>query len=145
MSVVLDCAQAFQLAVTVKADEIDALNHANNVSYLHWLEDAAWAHSVALGIDMDVFRALDRAMVAKRHTLDYIAPCFEGEALIVATWISSNDQRLSMERCYQVVRVSDGMTVLRGSTLWVCVALSSGKPKRMPPEFKSAYQLTATD
>lgn len=141
----LDCPQAYRHAVVVEASDIDALNHANNVSYLRWLEGAAWAHSVALGIDMAVFREHDRAMVAKRHTLEYIAPCFENERLVVATWIASNDQRLSMERHYQIVRESDGMTLLRGTTLWVCVALSSGKARRMPALFREAYAVTAAD
>jgi acyl-CoA thioester hydrolase len=140
----LDCPQAFRHKVVVQPDDIDALNHANNVSYLHWLEDAAWAHSVALGVDMEVFRSLDRAMVARRHTLEDIAPCFENDSLIVATWIASNDQRLSMERRYQIVRESDGLTVLRGSTQWVCVALGSGKPKRMPPLYREAYVVTGS-
>ena len=50
-----------------------------------------------------------------------------------------------MTRRYQIVRESDGRTLLRGRTRWVCVALDSGKPRRMPPEFLQGYQITASE
>ncbi|HAI88496.1 MAG TPA: acyl-CoA thioesterase, partial [Alcanivorax sp.] len=30
-------------------------------------------------------------------------------------------------------------------TKWVCVALDSGKPRRMPPEFLTGYRPTAQE
>ena len=61
------------------------------------------------------------------------------------TWIVDNDQRISITRRYQIVRESDGVTLLRGRTKWVCVALDSGKPRRMPPEFLTGYRPTAQE
>ncbi len=75
--------------------------------------------------------------------MDYLAPAYEGETLRVGTWIVENDQRITITRRYQIVRERDGLTLLRGRTKWVCVALDSGKPRRMPPEFLSGYQVTA--
>ncbi|MGI9284932.1 MAG: acyl-CoA thioesterase [Pseudomonadales bacterium] len=128
------------LPVTAEQEQLDGLGHVNNVSYLRWLEAAAWAHSIALGIGLDEFKGLDRAMVARRHELDYLLPCQLGDELLVGTWITSNDCKLSMERAYQIVRPLDNKTVFTGMTRWVCVALRSGKPKRMPAEFITAYQ-----
>lgn len=135
-----DAAHCYSVVVT--SDDIDGLGHANNVRYLQWLEDAAWSHSVALGIDLSCFNELDRAMAARRHTLDYIAPCFEGDDIEVRTWIASNDMRVSMERRYQIVRPSDEVLLLSASTIWVCIAMSSGRPKRMPEKFKDCYKVT---
>lgn len=128
------------LPVTAEQEQLDGLGHVNNVSYLRWLEEAAWAHSKALGIGLAEFKRLDRAMVARRHELDYLIACELGDELLVGTWITTNDRKLSMERAYQIVRATDNKTMFTGLTRWVCVALSSGKPKRMPPEFIAAYQ-----
>lgn len=128
------------LSITAEADQLDGLGHVNNVSYLRWLEAAAWAHSVALGIGLAEFKKLDRAMVARRHELDYLLPCQMGDELFVGTWITASDGKLSLQRSYQIIRPADNKTVFTGHTHWVCVALSSGKPRRMPAQFVAAYR-----
>jgi acyl-CoA thioester hydrolase len=82
-------------------------------------------------------------MVARRHEVDYLAPTFAGEQLVMGTWITENDGRLAIRRRYQLIRVSDGATCLRGTTQWVCVAIDTGRPRRMPAEFVQAYQVTS--
>ena len=129
--------------MAVGADSIDLMGHANNVEYLRWLEQAAWSHSNALGLDWAAYQRLDRAMVARRTELDYLAPAFAGDELAIGTWIVDNDGRVSTTRQYQLVRPAGGKTLLRGKTQWVCVAISSGALKRMPPEFVTGYKTTA--
>ena len=109
------------------------------------MEKIAWQHTQVLGLGWDEYQRLNRCMVARRTEVDYLAPAFEGEKLLIGTWIVDNDQRISITRRYQIVRESDGVTLLRGRTKWVCVALDSGKPRRMPPEFLSGYQPTAKE
>ncbi|MCJ8168102.1 acyl-CoA thioesterase [Atopomonas sediminilitoris] len=132
------------LAVTVQAEHIDGLGHANNAVYVQWLEQAAWHHSQRLGVDVELYQRLDRGMAVVRHELDYLAAAYQGEPLEVATWLIGCDRKLRSVRRFQICRVSDGLTLLRGRTTFACVELSTGKPKRMPAEFVAAYgQLTA--
>jgi len=44
-----------------------------------------------------------------------------------------------MTRHFQLVRPSDGTTLLRAQTTFVCIELSTGKPRRMPAEFIEGY------
>lgn len=44
-----------------------------------------------------------------------------------------------MTRRFQLVRPSDNLTLLRAQTTFVCIELSSGKPRRMPEEFIQGY------
>lgn len=129
----------FILPIQVTSAHIDVMGHTNNVVYLEWLEKVAWAHSNSLGLDWDVYRKLNRALVARRHEIDYLAATFAGDALQLGTWIVDNDRKLSLTRRYQIIRPADGVTVLRGQTHWVCIELDSGKPRRMPPEFADGY------
>lgn len=133
---------AHVVEVTVSTDDIDQLGHANNVTYLRWLETAAWAHSKAVGLDFGAYERLGVACVARRHEIDYLGPAFEGEHLAVATWVTENDGRLSLWRAYQIVRVADGKTLMRARTHWVCARLDNGRPCRMPEEFKTGYAVT---
>jgi len=134
-----DVPSPFLLPVKVGPEHIDGFGHTNNVVYLQFLEQVAWAHSQALGLGMDAYRRLNTGCVARRHELDYLAPSFAGEDLWLATWIHENDGRLSMWRRFQIIRAHDQKTLMRAATHWVCVDLTTGRPKRQPPEFLSAY------
>jgi acyl-CoA thioester hydrolase len=129
----------YTLELNVGTDAIDGLGHANNAVYVTWLERCAWRHSQSLGLDLAAYRRLDRAMAVMRHEIDYLASAYEGDELVLGTWIVEWDQRLRMQRYFQLVRPRDGATLLRAQTTFVCIELSSGKPKRMPQEFVVGY------
>ena len=126
--------------VTVVHSDTDAMGHTNNVTYLRWLESVAWNHSKSLGMSMARYRELGTGCVARRHELDYLAATFEGEELLLGTWIVENDERLSMWRGYQIFRPADRKLVMQARTHWVCIDMKSGRPKRQPPEFIAAYR-----
>jgi acyl-CoA thioester hydrolase len=134
-----DLPTPFVIDLSVVADDIDGLGHANNAVYVSWLERCAWRHSQSLGLDLVEYRRLDRAMAVVRHEVDYLASAYEGDELQLATWIIESDQKLRMSRHFQLIRPADGVTLLRAKTTFVCIELSSGKPKRMPQEFLDGY------
>lgn len=130
----------FTLALTPAAEDIDGLDHTNNAVYVRWCGQAGWAHSEALGLGLADYRRLDRAMAIRDAHYDYLLPSFEGEALVLGTWLTASDGRLAMERRFQLRRAGDGVTLMRGRWGLICIEISSGKPKRMPPEFLTGYE-----
>lgn len=127
------------LDILVRAADIDELGHANNTVYVSWLERCAWEHSMSLGLGLVEYRELDRAMAVLRHEIDYLAAAYEGDELVMATWIVYWDKKLRMTRHFQLCRKRDGVTLLRARTTFVCIELSSGRPKRMPEVFIEQY------
>jgi acyl-CoA thioester hydrolase len=127
------------LPVQPQGGDIDGLNHTNNAVYVQWCEKIAWAHSEALGLDLADYRRLDRAMAIHRGEYDYLLPTALGDELTLATWLLASDGKLTMERRFQLIRQRDGATVLRGRWSLVCIELSSGRARRMPPEFCAVY------
>lgn len=119
--------------------DIDGLNHTNNGVYVRWCQDAGWSHSAELGLTLHDYQQLDRAMAIRRGAYDYLLATSLGEALTLATWLVASDGLMTMERRFQLVRVRDGATVLRGRWDLVCIEISSGRPRRMPPAFSAAY------
>lgn len=140
-----DLPNVHALEVVVAAEAIDVFGHVNNAEYLRYLEQVAWRHTGALGLGWDEYQRLNRCMVARHTEVDYLAPAYQGDTLQVGTWIVDNDGRIGITRRYQIVRENDGRTLLRARTRWVCVALDSGKPRRMPAEFLGGYQITAEE
>jgi acyl-CoA thioester hydrolase len=123
----------------INPEQIDHYNHVNNVAYVSQLERTAWAHSNALGLSIEQYQDLDRGMAISRHEIDYLAAAVLGDTLACATWIVACDNKLKLARQFQFIRVSDGLTMLKARTEFVCIALSSGKPKRMPKIFSETY------
>lgn len=133
-----DCAQVSSYEVLVRSDDIDGLGHTNNRCYVDWCEAAAWAHSVKLGLGLAEYRQLDRAMAVRHAEYDYIASTYEGERLLVGTWLSEMSA-VQMRRYFQIVRPHDGSMVACAAWHLVCIELSTGKAKRLPTEFVSVY------
>lgn len=127
------------IALMPQADDIDGLNHTNNGVYVRWCQDAGWSHSAVLGLTLGDYQRLDRAMAIRRSEYDYLLATALGQALTLATWLVAGDGLLTMERRFQLVRDSDGATVLRARWELVCIEISSGRPRRMPGEFVDAY------
>ena len=135
----LDFRDPYTLNMQVQPQDIDGLYHTNNGVYVDWCQKVAWAHSVSLGLDLERYRTLDRAMVIIRSEFDYLQPSREGEEVLLATWITEWDERITMRRAFQVIRPADGVTLLRARMNFACIEISSGKPRRMPSEFIEGY------
>ena len=134
-----DQPDVFICDISVEPEHIDELGHANNAVYVTWLERCAWQHSQSLGLGLEDYQRLNRAMAVLRHEIDYLAAAYEGDRLQLGTWIVESDQRLKMKRQFQLIRPADKVTLLRAKTTFVCIEMTSGKPKRMPPEFLDGY------
>jgi acyl-CoA thioester hydrolase len=129
----------FTLHTRVGAGDIDGLEHTNNAVYVKWCEQVAWAHSVALGLDLERYKALDRAMAITHSEYHYLQASREGEEIVIGTWIVGWDRRLTMRRQFQAIRAGDGVTLLRGAMRFACIEISTGRPRRLPPEFIAGY------
>jgi acyl-CoA thioester hydrolase len=134
-----DLPDPFTIDVTVADEDVDRLGHTNNAVYLRWCEQCAWAHADAVGVGFERWQKLDRAMAIRRSELDYLIPSFAGDVVRVANWIVLSDGRLRASRRFQLVRLRDDATLLRGELHFVCIEISTGKPRRTPPEFARAY------
>ncbi len=145
MTIEWDYPEPFKVEQRVEAGDIDGLGHANNTVYLRWLEQAAWQHSIHLGLDLAAYQAHQRAMVVHRHELDYLGACYEGEQVTIGTWLVACDNKMRLWRRYQVIKSESGATCLRGLTRFVCADLLSGRPKRMPQAFIEGYQPTIAE
>jgi acyl-CoA thioester hydrolase len=128
----------------VRASDIDAYQHVNNSVYLAWLDRAAWSHSAQLGVPLERCLALRRGMAALRTEVDYIRAAVGGDGILAGTWIVGTDGKLRVERVFQVRRASDGVTLARARTQYVCINLDSGRAARMPPELSHAYRAGTT-
>ena len=134
----------FDLNIQVLPEHIDLLGHVNNVLYVQWMQDVATAHIEQLGLGLAQYLQLKHAMVAVEHHVQYRKAAFEGEDIILRTWLDDLNTLYSF-RQYVFYRPKDQSILFVGQTKWACIEIESGRPKRMSPSFTQAYQPIATD
>jgi len=127
------------ITVDVTATDIDEYNHVNNAVYLSWLDRVAWSHSAVLGLPLEECIRTRRGMAALRTEIDYLRSAVLADRVLIGTWIVSSDRKLRCERRFQIRRASDGETLARARTEYVCINLDSGRATRMPESFAIAY------
>jgi acyl-CoA thioester hydrolase len=125
---------AFELTITVGAEDLDELNHVNNVVYLRWVQDIATAHWTAIA-PPDALESV--AWVARRHEIDYLSAAVLGDEVVLRTWVGQAEG-LTFERLTEIRRV-DGQVIARARTLWVPIDRITGRPRRVSDEVRALF------
>ena len=107
----------FDQVLKVQPEHIDRLGHVNNVVYVQWMQDVASAHIEQLGLGLNEYLQLKHAMVAVEHHVQYRKAAFEGDELILRTWLSDLNALYSF-RQYAFYRPQDQNILFTGSTQW---------------------------
>lgn len=128
----------FTREILVGPVDIDMQNRVNNVCYVQWMQDAAVAHTTALGWDMARYEALGGGWVVRQHVVTYRRPAFLGETLTAATWVASMASSRSLRR-YLFWRAADRAVLAEAETLWVFIDFTSGRPVKIPEELRAAF------
>ncbi len=119
--------------ITVKKEDLDELNHVNNVVYFSYLQEAAIAHWYSAA---DPALAAAIRWVVKRHEIDYIRQAFLGDELVVTTWV--NDfSGVTSNRFYEIRRGND--LIISARTVWVALDAVTMRPKRLPEEISGPF------
>lgn len=127
---------AFRHAFSVDAADIDEFGHANNVVWVRWVNEAAMAHSRAVGLDPETLIAMRAMWIIRKHEIEYLLPAFAGEQLICATWPAAVRGATSIRRN---VFLREGRVLARAETTWALLHTETGRPRRVPIEMMNAY------
>lgn len=128
----------FSHTITVAKPHIDANGHVNNVVYVQWMQDVAYAHSEFEGYDGAKLAAMDSTWIIRSHSVHYRRPAFLGDTLRVYTWVHSA-KRASALRRYKFVRESDGALIANGESDWVYLDRNTGRPRHIEDEIKRVF------
>jgi|TARA_R100000935_G_scaffold56859_2_gene89400 acyl-CoA thioester hydrolase len=125
----------FSEKLTVPASAIDENGHVNNITYLQWCIDVAEKHwfSKAPSTFKD-----SHFWVVLEHTISYKNPSFEGEELLVETWVTTAEG-VKSERSYKITRISDQKVLVTAKTTWCFVEIKSQKPARITDEIRDLF------
>jgi acyl-CoA thioester hydrolase len=127
----------YNYTFTVPAEALDQNGHVNNVHYVQWMQEAAVRHYEHMG-GVPSTQAIGATWVVRSHHVEFLAPAYAGDLIEVRTWVA-NLRRVRSLRKYEFVRVSEGVTLVRGETDWVLVDIESGRPVAIPEAIKGIF------
>lgn len=133
----------YRIEILVPTEVVDRNRHVNNVAYVQWMQDAAVQHSAATGCTR-MTEAIGATWVARMHRIEYLSPAFAGDVLAVLTWIADFQKVRSLRR-YKFIRAADQKVLAQGETEWVLVDASTGRPRRIPNELASLFEVVPNE
>lgn len=126
-------ASIFTLPVRVYIEDTDAGGIIFHAKYLHYMERARteWVRSRGVGLRSGLSDNI--SYVVQKITIHYAAPGhLDDELLVTADLVGAG--RVWMEFDQRVSRKGDGRELARASVRVACVALDSGRPRRLPDD-----------
>lgn len=126
---------AFQHLIRVQEQDIDELDHVNNVVYLRWVQDVAAAHweSVAPPALKQQY-----SWVVLRHEIDYYRPAFRHEEIQGFTWVEQ-PQGAKIDRHVSLYRAGTQELLAKAKTTWCLLDASSMRPRRISDEVSATF------
>ena len=129
----------FEYRLTVTSQEIDDLNHAGNFHYIKWMQHAAIAHSTAIGWSPQKYIEFEAGWVARSHKITYLKPAYEGDPIVIKTWVS-NFKGVTSLRQYEIFN-DRGEMLAKAETDWAFVNYKNQKPTRIPAEISACFAI----
>lgn len=121
--------------IHVQPEDIDELNHVNNVVYLRYVQEAAASHWDSIA-PLN-FKA-SYSWVVLRHEIDYKNPAVLGDSIQAETWVTTCEGVRS-ERHVELRNSATGILLAKAKTIWCLLDAQSMKPKRIEQEISKLF------
>lgn len=130
----MDLSLPFARPYRVRFDEAGADGHARPSALVRYLQDLAWQHSAAAGLDRAWYSDRGLGWLVRGLELELDGSAWYGETLEVTTRITG--WRRMWCRRVTSVTLADGTPVARAAIDWVLLD-TTGRPVRIPAELES--------
>lgn len=134
----------FRRLRTVRAEDLDRLGHVNNVVWVRFVVELAFAHSAALGWGLGDYERLGAWWIVRRHEIDYLAPALPGDEIEERTAVVAMRGARSLRRS-AFHRTRDGALLVRALTEWAFVDAASQRPRRIDEALRASFPVVASD
>jgi acyl-CoA thioester hydrolase len=127
----------FEVTRTVTVDEIDYLDHVNNVVYVQWANDIAMKHWTTEASE-ELLNTYDWVMI--KHCIEYKSSAMLGDVILIKTQVG-RATNVRYERFIEIYN-KDTMTLLAKTTSDWCAVDKSGKPVRISQELRDLFEIS---
>lgn len=127
--------RSFEKRITVTKDDLDDLNHVNNVRYLSWIQDISKEHwKAAASKEMQE----NFVWVVSTHYLQYKAAAVLNDEILIKTYIKNSEGAIST-RIVEMFFTESGKPIMNSKTEWCLLNATTLRPIRIPLETKDVF------
>ena len=127
--------QVFEKTISVSKEDLDQLNHVNNVRYVQWAQDMAEAHWLR-NATKDILDNYFWVLVS--HHIEYKNEAVLGDELTLKTFVSKSEG-ISSIRQVEISNNTSGKLIVKSETKWCLMDMNTKKPSRIPSEIAELF------
>ena len=126
----------FSKTFEVKAEEIDNLDHVNNVVYVQWVNDIAVEHWTTVA-SQKLLDTYDWFMI--KHNLEYKGAAVLGDLVKIITQVG-RATNVRYERLIEIRNAVTDQLLVKSISDW-CAVDKKGKPLKISDELREAFEI----
>ena len=126
----------FSLTITVSNEDIDNLQHVNNLVYVKWMDTIATTHWNYLTKENPLPQYV---WVVMRHEIDYLKQAVLGDKIIVKTWVGET-KGITSVRFMEFYK--SAVLLVKAKTIWAMLDSKTFKPTRIRENVLKVLQPT---
>jgi acyl-CoA thioester hydrolase len=120
--------QIFEKTITVANNDLDGLNHVNNVRYVQWVQNVAEEHW-SLKAPPEVLDAYFWVMLC--HHIQYKGQAFLNDILVLKTFVTKSEG-VTSTRMVEIYNKNSGKLLTTSETKWCFMSKNNNRPARIP-------------
>ena len=121
--------------ILVSKNDLDDLNHVNNVVYIQWIQGIAKEHWEKLASN----EILDNYYwVLLEHQIKYLYPALLDDKIRIKTYIDSTEE-IKSSRIVEIYNNDTNRLLVNSRTIWCLINSKTNKPVRIPDEIRQVF------
>lgn len=125
----------YETIVKVCENDLDELNHVNNIRYLEWVQEVAkahWFHNVSPEIRSRYF------WVVLSHHIEYKSAALLDDSITIKTYITKFES-VTSKRNVEMYNTDTKKLINKTETNWCLLDTNSKRPTRITKEIISLF------
>jgi len=121
--------------ITVSKNDLDDLNHVNNVIYIHWVQEIAKEHWKSL-VSNEMIK--NYYWVLLEHQIKYLNPALLNDKIMIKTYIEKTEG-IRSNRIVEIYNRNNDKLLVKSKTIWCLINAKTNKPNRITDEIRKAF------
>jgi len=127
--------KTYSEAFDVMPNDLDDLNHVNNIRYVEWIQEISKRHW-----NLVTTEAMQKSMiwVVRNHNITYHKSAVLGNTVLINTYIAKNQGPIST-RVVEIKNKETNELLVKAVTEWCLLDAQTFRPKRVPEEIQALF------
>ena len=127
--------KSLEKEIIVSTNDLDELNHVNNVIYIHWVQEIAKNHWKSL-VSNEIIK--NYYWVLLEHQIKYLHPALLDDKIRLKTYIEKT-QGVKSSRIVEIYNANTNKLLVTSKTIWCLINAKTHKPNRIIDEIRHAF------